>query len=230
VSDQILYRPANQETTFLTCIFFLDEDSDIPISIDTRHAVVARAAVEAGADVVNDVSGGTFDSDMLTTVAELGVPIVLMHMRGTPETMQQLTDYNDIVQEVALALQERSQAAQEAGIHRWVQVLDPGIGFSKDLTGNLLLLKHFGKLQSMVGNLPMLLGTSRKGFIGKLTGETVPSQRDFGTVASCVAAICLSAGNEHCKNTLLRVHNVKGVKQATIIMDAIRHVQGQQVG
>ena len=196
--------------------------SDIPISIDTRHAAVAKAAVQAGADIVNDVSGGQFDADMLGTVAKLNVPMVLMHMRGTPETMQSMTDYSDVVEEVCAAMNERSRAAEEVGIPRWMQILDPGIGFAKDLEGNLSLLKHFRKLQEGLGGIPLLLGTSRKGFIGKVTGETVAAERDWGTVASCVAAICIRTSlSSQSGCHILRVHNVKGMKQATRTMDAI---------
>eukprot|EP00550_Attheya_septentrionalis_P006175 CAMPEP_0198295056 /NCGR_PEP_ID=MMETSP1449-20131203/25571_1 /TAXON_ID=420275 /ORGANISM="Attheya septentrionalis, Strain CCMP2084" /LENGTH=688 /DNA_ID=CAMNT_0043995227 /DNA_START=297 /DNA_END=2363 /DNA_ORIENTATION=+ len=202
--------------------------SDIPISIDTRHATVAKAAIEAGADIVNDVSGGTFDPDMLSTVAELKVPMILMHMRGTPQTMQGLTHYrnNDVVSDVAFALLERSMEAERAGIPRWLQVLDPGIGFAKDLGGNLQLLKHMGKLRELVGPFPLLLGPSRKGFIGTITGETEPKERDYGTVASCVAAVCRMNPDENGgSSNILRVHNVKGVKQAAMIMDAIRQAE-----
>ena len=194
--------------------------SDVPISIDTRHSVVARAAVEAGADIINDVSGGSFDPEMLSTVADLGVPIVLMHMRGTPETMEILTDYDDVVEDVTKALLERSSEAEREGIPRWLQVLDPGIGFAKDLQGNLQLLKNLSAIRSMLGGAPILLGTSRKGFIGKITGEKIAEERDYGTVASCIAAICLNDGLDSCN--ILRVHNVKGSKQAAMVMDAIR--------
>jgi dihydropteroate synthase len=197
--------------------------SDVPVSIDTRHAPVAKAAVEAGADIVNDVSGGTFDENMLSTVAQLRVPMILMHLRGTPESMQTLTKYDNVVNDVGNALISRSEAAEQAGIQRWQQVLDPGIGFAKDLTGNLQLLKHYGKLTRLVGDMPMLLGTSRKGFIGHVTGETDAAQRDFGTVASCVAAICLGGTPSACN--ILRVHNVKGTKQAVMVMDAIKKVE-----
>jgi dihydropteroate synthase len=193
--------------------------SDIPISIDTRHAAVAKAAVKAGADIVNDVSGGSFDPDMLSTVAQLGVPIVLMHMRGTPESMQNMTTYDDVVEDVVNGLLDRSNEAEKAGIPRWIQVLDPGIGFAKDINGNLLLLKKLATIRSKVGGVPMLLGTSRKGFIGKLTGETKAEERDYGTVASCVAALCLGNGPVGCN--ILRVHNVKAAKQAAQVMDAI---------
>ncbi|KAL3930818.1 MAG: hypothetical protein SGARI_004373 [Bacillariaceae sp.] len=200
---------------------------DVAISIDTRHAAVARAAVKAGADIVNDVSGGTFDDEMLATV-----PMVLMHMRGTPETMQGLTNYSDdggVVDSVANALLQRSRAAEEAGIPRWMQILDPGIGFAKGLDSNLSLLRHYSDIRTRLGDIPLLLGTSRKGFIGKINGETVATNRDFGTVGSCVAALCLgskqhsstSSGRPSLGCNILRVHNVKGTKQAIEIMDAI---------
>lgn len=198
--------------------------SDIPISIDTRHAQVAKAAVEAGADIVNDVSGATFDPLMLETVAELQVPMILMHMRGTPETMQSMTEYDDVVSEVATALLERSLAAEHAGIPRWMQVLDPGFGFAKDLRGNLLLLKRMSTLRTLLRDYPILLGTSRKGFIGKIANVANPEERDYGTVASCVAALCL--GIDHSDGCdILRVHNVKAMKQGAMIMDAVKEAK-----
>lgn len=204
--------------------------SDIPISIDTRHAQVAKAAIQAGADMVNDVSGGTLDPDMLPTVAELRVPIVLMHLRGTPETMQSfVNDYENVVADVSRALNERCAAAEAAGIPRWMQIVDPGIGFAKDLNGNLSLLRNLNTIRSNMemSSVPILLGTSRKGFIGKISGVDKPEDRDFGTVASCVAAICLnekSNDNDELVDScnILRVHNVKGAKEATLVMDAIR--------
>lgn len=194
--------------------------SEIPISIDTRHAAVAEAAIEAGADIVNDVSGGTFDPQMLPTVAKLRVPIILMHMRGTPESMQTLTEYDDVVDDVVAALSERSRAAEEAGIPRWLQVMDPGIGFAKNQEGNLLLLKNLAKIRKELEDLPILLGTSRKGFIGKITGVTKAEDRDYGTVGSSIAALCLGDGPIGCN--ILRVHNVKASKDAAVVMDAIQ--------
>jgi 2-amino-4-hydroxy-6-hydroxymethyldihydropteridine diphosphokinase / dihydropteroate synthase len=185
--------------------------------------------VEAGADLVNDVSGGTFDPQMLPTVAKLGVPIVLMHMKGTPETMQSYAkDYENVVEDVTQALLERCAAAEAAGIPRWRQVVDPGIGFAKDLDGNLALLRHLNTLRSNLGmtSTPILLGTSRKGFIGKLTGVEKAEDRDYGTVASCVAALCM--GHENNRKSfqdtcnIVRVHNVKAMKEAALVMDAIK--------
>lgn len=202
--------------------------SDVVISIDTRHAAVARAAVQAGADIVNDVSGGRFDAEMLSVVSELKVPMILMHMRGTPESMQTMTEYkDDVCEEVAQALLERSHEAEDAGIHRWQQILDPGIGFAKDFSGNLLLLKHTAtEIRTRLEGIPLLLGTSRKGFIGQITGETIAEERDFGSVASVITALCLGSStpsNLGCN--ILRVHNVKGTKQATLVMDAISNVK-----
>lgn len=199
------------------------KSSDVAISIDTRHAAVAEAAVKAGADIVNDVSGGIFDPEMLPVVSRLGVPIILMHMRGTPESMQEMTEYEDVVEDVIDALLERSRAAAAAGIPRWLQVVDPGIGFAKDIDGNLSLLKHMGRIRKRVGNMPILLGTSRKGFIGKLTGETNAEDRDFGTVGSCVAALCLNGEASDCD--ILRVHNVKAARDGALVMDAIRRAK-----
>jgi len=202
---------------------------NVVLSIDTRHAAVARAAVEAGADIVNDVSGGTFDPEMLSTVSELHVPIILMHMRGIPQSMQSLTNYDNeggVVDSVVAGLLERTRAAEEVGIPRWMIVLDPGIGFAKDLEGNLSLLKHYSKMRRKLGDFPLLLGTSRKGFIGTISGESEAEERDFGTAGSCVAALCLgNGGDDNNMATLgcniLRVHNVKGCKQAAALMDAI---------
>ena len=228
-------RPGAQEIAIqeqiqrtVPVIKLLREKSDIPISIDTRHADVARAAIEAGADIVNDVSGGSFDPKMLETVSELRVPMILMHMRGTPESMQSMTEYenDDVCGVVADALIERSCAAERAGIHRWLQVLDPGIGFAKDNKGNLRLLKYTATtIRQKLQGVPLLLGTSRKGFIGRITGETVAAERDFGSVASVICALSLGSptpSNLGCN--ILRVHNVKGTKQATLVMDAISKV------
>lgn len=213
-----------------------EELSNIPISIDTRNSDVARAAIVAGADIVNDVSGGTHDPEMFATVASLSVPMIIMHMRGNPKTMQSLTDYSsgvhdegggsngEVVSVVARELMQRSAAAEAAGIPRWLQIVDPGIGFSKDMHGNLSLLKGVHFLRRYCDNLPFLFGPSRKGFIGKITGEKNPEDRDYGTIAACLASIQSSSGDcemdEACK--ILRVHNVKAVKQAVMVFDAIQ--------
>ena len=221
------HTPVSAEEEIERVIPFIEKirpHTDALISIDTSKSLVADAALQAGADIVNDVSGGTFDDDMLSTVAELNVPIILMHMRGTPETMQGMTNYAEeggVVDSVVTGLKDRSAAAEKAGIPKFMQILDVGVGFAKELEGNLSLLKHYSEIRRRLGDIPLLLGTSRKGFIGKLSGETVAAERDFGTVSSCVAALCVGSepGNLGCN--ILRVHNVKAAKQAVAVMDAI---------
>ena len=218
--------------------------SNIPISIDTRNSKVARAAILAGADIVNDVSGGTHDPEMLATVASLGVPMIIMHMRGNPKTMQSMTDYSSdyssvqdgggegthsgVVSVVARELMQRSAAAEAAGIPRWLQIVDPGIGFAKDMHGNVSLLKGVNTLRGYCDNLPLLIGPSRKGFIGKITGETNPEERDYGTIAACLASIQTLSSDEYGLDgacNILRVHNVKAVKQALLVYDAIQSAE-----
>jgi dihydropteroate synthase len=203
--------------------------SNVAISIDTRNADVARAAINAGADIVNDVSGGRYDTQMLPAIGELEVPMILMHMRGTPETMQTLTTYDNVVHDVAATILKQSNiAAEKHSIHRWQQIVDPGIGFAKDLRGNLLLLKHIAVIRSVVRSLPILIGTSRKGFIGTITNVSKADERDAGTIASCVTALCLEETNASSQTSkpcnILRVHNVAQCRQATLVMDAIRNV------
>lgn len=196
------------------------EVSDIPISIDTRHSEVAKAAVLAGADIVNDVSGGTHDPLMLKTVKELRVPIILMHMRGNPKTMQQLAQYNDVVGEVSSSLLDLSKKAEGAGIPRWMQVLDPGIGFAKNIEHNLSLLQQNVRMRGLINECPLLLGPSRKRFIGEITGEEVAENRDFGTLAACLFGLFQNE-NGKIRPTILRVHNVKGIKHGVQVYEAI---------
>lgn len=157
--------------------------SKVTISIDTFRAVVARAAIEAGADIINDISGGVQDKEMIDTAIELDVPIVLMHMRGTPQTMNSLADYPDgVIETVGKELEERLDTALKAGIKRWKIILDPGLGFAKDQNHNLEILRNFDKLRAREGlnGIPWLLGPSRKRFIGNITGVEAPDQRQWG--------------------------------------------------
>lgn len=184
----------------------------IPISVDTTKSEVAKAAVAAGADLVNDISGATFDAAMLPTVAELGVPIVLMHIRGTPKTMQQHTDYQDLIGELYDFLAQRAEAAITAGIHPNQILLDPGIGFAKTFGQNLEILKQLTKLRSL--GFPLLVGTSRKSFIGHILNQPDPKQRVWGTAATCCAAI--EGGAD-----ILRVHDVPEMRDVCRVADAI---------
>ncbi|MBD2130437.1 dihydropteroate synthase [Microcoleus sp. ZQ-A2] len=184
----------------------------VPISVDTTRAVVAQRAVEAGADMVNDISGGTFDPDMLSTVAQLGVPIVLMHMRGTPETMQQLTDYQDLIGDIYGFLEGQIAAAERAGISRSRLIIDPGIGFAKTLEQNLEILRQLPTFRSL--GVPILVGVSRKSFIGRLVNQPDPKGRVWGTAAACCSAIAGAAD-------ILRVHDVLEMRDVCRVADAI---------
>jgi dihydropteroate synthase len=172
--------------------------SNIPISIDTTKAAVAIAAVKAGADIVNDISGATYDSEMLATVAQLEVPIILMHLRGTPQTMQQLTNYDNLVEEVMAFLKERVAAASAAGIAPANIAIDPGIGFAKTGSQSIEMLKHLSAFRAL--GHPILVGPSRKSFIGQILNQPDPKERVWGTAAACCAAIAGGAD-------ILRVHD-----------------------
>lgn len=184
----------------------------VPISVDTTRAVVAQRAVEAGADMVNDISGGIFDPDMLSTVAQLGVSIVLMHMRGIPQTMQQLTDYQDLIGEIYEFLERQLAAAQRAGIERSRLIVDPGIGFAKTAEQNLEILRQLPTFRSL--GVPMLVGVSRKSFIGSILNQPDPKARVWGTAAACCAAIAGSAD-------ILRVHDVLEMRDVCRVADTI---------
>ncbi len=183
-----------------------------PISVDTTKSRVAIAAIEAGADMVNDISGGTYDPEMLPAVAKLGVPIVLMHIRGTPETMQTMTDYQDLVEEISQFLATQIQAAIEAGIKRSRIIVDPGIGFAKTYEQNLKIIRRLKEFRCL--GLPILLGPSRKNFIGHIINRDDPQQRVWGTAAACCAAI---AGGVD----ILRVHDVIEMYDVCRVADAI---------
>lgn len=186
--------------------------ANIPISVDTTRSQVAEMAVKVGGDIINDISGATFDSKMLSVVAQLNVPIILMHIRGTPKTMQTLTHYQDLMGELKQFLEERIQAAINQGISPDHIIIDPGIGFAKTVTQNLEILRNLTQLRSL--NCPLLVGTSRKSFIGHLLNQPDPKQRVWGTAATCVAAIANSAD-------ILRVHDVKEIVEASRVADAI---------
>ncbi|BFM38075.1 dihydropteroate synthase [Synechocystis sp. LKSZ1] len=190
----------------------LRSHGSVPISIDTTRAAVAEAAVMAGANWVNDVSGGTFDPAMLATVARLQVPLVLMHLRGTPQTMQQLTDYDDLVSEIKQALLQQVQQALALGIRPENLILDPGLGFAKTAAQNITLLKHLPELRDL--GFPLLVGPSRKSFIGKLLEQPDPQQRHWGTAAACCRAIAGGAD-------ILRVHDVAEMVQVCRVADAL---------
>ncbi|MEQ9359815.1 MAG: dihydropteroate synthase [Coleofasciculus chthonoplastes F3-SA18-01] len=184
----------------------------VPISVDTTRASVAKAGVAVGADIVNDISGGTFDPDMFPVVAQLGVPIILMHIRGTPQTMQKLTDYHDLIGEIYEFLEGQIQVAINAGIVRSRLIIDPGIGFAKTAEQNIQLLQQLAAFRSL--GVPILVGVSRKRFIGHILNQPDPKQRIWGTAAACCAAIV--AGSD-----ILRVHDVSAMYDVCRVADAI---------
>ena len=197
----------------------------VPISIDTYKAEVARAALEAGADMVNDISALRFDPDMAGLVAREEVPVVLMHMQGRPRTMQLAPRYDDVVREVAAFLRERVAHAVRSGIAAHRIVVDPGIGFGKDMHHNLTLLRHLRTLAEP--GQPVLVGLSRKAFLGRLRGpaaqpETGTAGRLEGSLAGAVAAVLAGAG-------IVRVHDVPETCRAVRVADAIRGEAGADV-
>ncbi len=185
---------------------------DVPISVDTTRSGVAKAAIQAGADMVNDISAGTFDPQMLPTVASLDVPIILMHIRGNPQTMQQLTNYQDLIGDIYNFLSEKITAAKLLGIDHNKIIIDPGIGFAKNQKQNLEILRQLRSLKKL--NSPILVGVSRKSFIGNILNQPDPKLRVWGTAAACCAAILNGAD-------ILRVHDVEEMQQVTLVADAI---------
>jgi dihydropteroate synthase len=184
----------------------------IPLSIDTYKAQVARAALMEGADIVNDISALRFDPQMAVLVAAEKVPVVLMHMQGTPQTMQAEPCYKDVLHEVQDFLTNRVHFAIEAGVERESIIIDPGIGFGKTLDHNLALLRGLPALAST--GQPLLVGASRKAFIGKILGVE-PEERLEGSLAAAIAAVF---GGAH----IIRVHDVKETRKAIQVADAIR--------
>ncbi|MDZ8023565.1 MAG: dihydropteroate synthase [Nostoc sp. DedQUE01] len=196
----------------LSVLRVLRPEISVPISVDTTRAAVARASVEAGADMINDISGGSFDSEMLPTIASLGVPIILMHIRGTPQTMQQMTDYQDLMAEIFSFLQKQIAAATAVGIDPDKVIIDPGIGFAKNYEQNLEIFQRLRSLLAL--NCPILVGASRKSFIGRILNQPDPKARVWGTAAACCAAIVNGAD-------ILRVHDVQEIRDVSLVADAI---------
>jgi dihydropteroate synthase len=175
------------------------------ISIDTRNASTMRAALDAGASIVNDVSALAHDVGSAAVIAAAGCHVVLMHSRGTPQTMMGLTQYDDVIKDVAAELGDRVRCAEAAGIARDKIILDPGLGFAKTAAQSLELLRRVGELRRL--GFPLLVGASRKSFIGQLSGEQEPARRVAGSVAAALFAASQGAA-------ILRVHDVADTAQA----------------
>ncbi|MBD1399780.1 dihydropteroate synthase [Pelobacter sp. M08fum] len=194
----------------------LRRHTSIPLSIDTHKATVAGAALAAGANFVNDISGLSFDSRMAAVAAAAGAGLFLMHTRGTPQQMQKDTDYQDLLIEVLQYLQGSISRARSAGISTERLAVDPGIGFAKNVAGNLLLLKHLTALHQL--GCPILLGTSRKSFIGKILHQDDPRRRLYGTLATIALGVAQGV-------QLFRVHDVRPACEAALVAWAIREQQ-----
>ncbi|MCX5949266.1 MAG: dihydropteroate synthase [Cyanobacteria bacterium] len=197
-------------------------DPDLLISVDTFEASVAEATLAAGANWINDVRGANRDGDtslrdpqMLALIARVGCPYVLMHSRGTSKTMDCLAMYVDVVAEVCSELWAATQQALAAGVRREQIIWDPGLGFAKTTEQNLALLRGLGQLRS--AGFPLLVGPSRKRFIGAVLGEARPRARLWGTAAICAQAIAVGAD-------VLRVHDVGPIVQVARMADALRPI------
>ncbi len=189
----------------------------VPVSIDTSKAAVAEAALDAGADIINDVTALRGDSAMGPLAARRGVPVVLMHMKGSPGDMQVDPFYHDVVKEITEFFVERLHTAEKFGINPEQIILDPGIGFGKRLEDNLEIMRRCGEF-SFAGH-PVLVGPSRKAFTHALTGREKPEERDVATVGAIVA--CAARGCH-----IVRTHNVAFAREALLVADAILRGSG----
>jgi len=189
----------------------LRKRTKVLISVDTTKAKVAEEALAAGADIVNDISAFRFDDRMPLLVSDSGAPVILMHMKGVPKTMQSNPYYEDLYQEIRCFLEERIATATAYGIQREKIIIDPGIGFGKSMRHNLAIINNLHFLESL--DRPILLGISRKSFIGKIL-NLPPKERSEGTIASAVISVLKGAH-------ILRVHDVECVKRAITVAEAI---------
>jgi len=189
----------------------------VPISVDTYRSKVAEAAVQEGADIINDVSAGTLDPAMFPLIEKLSVPIILMHMRGTPKTMNSLSEYHgDLIDTIAQELSTRVDAAIQSGIRRWNIILDPGLGFAKQGSQNIEILRRLGELRAhpKLSGMPWLVGPSRKRFIGAITGEEAAKDRVWGTAGAVAASVQGGAD-------IVRVHDIPEMSKIVKMSDAI---------
>lgn len=189
----------------------LDKVLKVPVSIDTYKARVAESAIKAGAAIINDISALRFDPDIIKVAKDSGVPVILMHMKGTPGDMQDNPVYEDLMGEIKAFFKEAINKAEEGGIARDMLILDPGIGFGKNFDHNLEIIRDLKKLEDL--DLPILLGSSRKAFIGNILDKS-PEERDTGTMATAAAGIMNGAH-------IVRVHNVGMARDTVKVMDAI---------
>ncbi len=183
------------------------------ISIDTRNSMTMRAAIDAGANMVNDVSGLCHDKDSVNVIADTNIPICIMHMQGTPQNMQDNPKYNNVINDIFHFFNNRIEFCMKNGISKDRIILDPGIGFGKTLDHNLLILKNICNFVKF--DCPIMVGSSRKSFIGMIGAENNAKQRLGGSIASAIFAMEQGA-------SILRVHDVKETKQAIDVYNAIK--------
>ena len=209
--------PLNEELQrVLPVIAQVRARTHIPISIDTYKSGVARAALEAGANIINDISAMRFDPDMVHLAREYGAPVILMHMQGTPKGMQAKPHYHDLLGELRAFFQERLDFAMSHGLPRELLVLDPGLGFGKTFQHNMEILNNLDAFLDL--GCPLLIGPSRKAFLGHLLGGLPPGERDIGTLAALAVAVQRGAH-------IVRVHNVAYAKQFFTVLSAIGQVR-----
>ncbi len=211
----VIVSPEEELRRVVPVIEELAKRTSVPISIDTTKAVVARAALNAGAAIVNDISALRFDFHIADEVSKSGAGLVLMHSRGTPATMHRLTPVADIMGEVTGSLRGSVAMAERRGVKPESIVIDPGIGFGKTQEQNVELIGKLDQLARAFPEFPLLIGTSRKSFIGRLLGDAAVTERLPGTLASITAAVLRGAH-------IVRVHDVKAAAETVILSDAIR--------
>lgn len=192
------------------------KEISIPISIDTYKAEVAQKALDAGASIVNDISGLRFDPEMARIVARYEVPVVIMHMKGTPRDMQKNPVYDDLIQEILDYLRKGIRTAEESGIAEDRIIIDPGIGFGKTFAHNLQIIHKLHEFTRL--GKPVLVGPSRKAFIGKILGDVPPDKRLEGTAAAVAISVMNGA-------SLVRVHDVREMARVVKVADAIRRMR-----
>jgi len=212
-------RPYSQELSVdeelgrvMPVIEALSREIDIPISIDTCKAEVAGQALGAGASIINDISALRSDPDMIPVAAEAGVPVILMHMKGTPGHMQDNPTYNNLISEILDFLRDAMDRAEKGGIRKNMIVVDPGIGFGKTFDHNLEIIRDLARFGSL--ERPVLLGVSRKAFLGGVLDKE-PPERDTGTMAAISSGILNGAH-------IVRVHNVRRALDTVKVIDAIK--------
>ncbi len=204
--------PEEELRRVIPVIESLSKEVDVPISIDTYKAVVAQRAIEAGAQIINDISGLHFEPSLAKIAAREDTPLVLMHIRGTPETMQKDVHYSSLFPEIIRYLKDSIRTAESAGLDPGQIIIDPGIGFGKTVKDNLLVLKHLSEFRIL--GKPILLGTSRKSFIGKILNTGIENRLE-GTLATIAIGVLNGAH-------IIRCHDVPQAKKAIAVADAVR--------